>query len=600
MVVCWLPLRLRAKIRQFKNKNFSKKVGPEMGKGSRNRQERIDDKAVNPQKYVQKKKTASKNYTSLITVIVTLVVAFTLIFSMVSSSGILLRTRNTISSDNFKVTGTMMSYYAHTVYSGYVNQYQEMYGSLLSQNSGYSVYTLMGIDPDKSLKDQMFNETTGETWFDYFMTQAREQTEQLLLYCEGAKAAGIELDEEDMAEIDSSISLLAAYASYYGYSTKAYIRSLYGKGVNERDVRNAMKLSTLATKFTTKLAEDFESAATAEDVEKFYNDHVNDYLYADYLSYKLDASLSSLGEDATAEDIAAAKKAVDDAAKTMMDAKTTEEFNAAVKAYLSTTMAGDYKYEDYLTTAEGETDEEKEANAKKTAQEKLDAAIQTKLDAMLVEDYAYNTSTPVGKWIFGEEAGKAAAANTTFKDVVDTEAKTDEDPDDDKDTSTKAAYTVTVYFLKTAAARNEDATYKFAYLALPGTSYKEEDAKAAFDEFVKAGATKDALLAMNTKYTSHAGCTEVENVVDGYFGMEDVDAWAFDSARKVGDYELLTGKSGDSTYYFIVLAQGEGNKVWYVDALADLIVSENDKWLEEAAKTYPVKVNEKALNGVNM
>lgn len=121
MVVCWLPLRLRAKIRQFKNKNFSKKVGPEMGKGSRNRQERIDDKAVNPQKYVQKKKTASKNYTSLITVIVTLVVAFTLIFSMVSSSGILLRTRNTISSDNFKVTGTMMSYYAHTVYSGYVN-----------------------------------------------------------------------------------------------------------------------------------------------------------------------------------------------------------------------------------------------------------------------------------------------------------------------------------------------------------------------------------------------------------------------------------------------------------------------------------------------
>jgi Skp family chaperone for outer membrane proteins len=353
-----------------------------MGKGSRNRQERIDDKAVNPQKYVQKKKTASKNYTSLITVIVTLVVAFTLIFSMVSSSGILLRTRNTISSDNFKVTGTMMSYYAHTVYSGYVNQYQEMYGSLLSQNSGYSVYTLMGIDPDKSLKDQMFNETTGETWFDYFMTQAREQTEQLLLYCEGAKAAGIELDEEDMAEIDSSISLLAAYASYYGYSTKAYIRSLYGKGVNERDVRNAMKLSTLATKFTTKLAEDFESAATAEDVEKFYNENVNDYLSADYLSYTFSAELAATAESATEDDIKtaradyeAAKKAADEAAAKLVAAKTEEEFRETLEAYLSETMAADYSYEKYLTSAEGETDEEKEANAKATAQEKLDAAI---------------------------------------------------------------------------------------------------------------------------------------------------------------------------------------------------------------------------------
>ena len=571
-----------------------------MGKGSRNRQERIDDKAVNPQKYVQKKKTASKNYTSLITVIVTFIVAVALIFGAVSSSGITLRARNTMSSANFKVTGTMMSYYAHTVYSNYVNQFQNTYSSLLSQGSGYTVYDLMGIDQNKPLKDQVYNESTGESWQDFFMSQAREQTEQLLLYCEGAKAAGIELDEEDMASIDSSVALISAYASLYGYSTKAYIASLYGKGVNERDIRNAMKLSTLATKFTEKLVEDFRAAATAEDVEKFYNDHVNDYLYADFLSYKLDASLSTLAENATAEDIAAAKKAVDDAAKTMMDAKTTEEFNAAVKAYLSTTMAGDYKYENYLATAEGATDEEKEAAAKATAQEKLDAAIQTKLDAMLVEDYAYNTSTPVGKWIFGEEAGKAAAANTTFKDVVDTEAKADEDPDDGKDTSTKAAYTVTVYFLKSAASRDEDSTYKFTYLALPGTSYKEEDAKAALDEFVKAGATKDALLALGEKYPSHAGCTDVENVVDGYFGIEDVDAWAFDSARKVGDYELLTGTIDNSTYYFLVMAEGEGEHVWYVDTLADLVVSENDKWLEEAAKTYPVKVNDKAINSVKM
>ena len=582
--------------------NFIKKVGPNMGKGSRNRQVRVDDKAVNPQKYVQKKKTASKNYTSIITLVVAVVVAVALIFGAISSSGITLRTRTTMSSDNFKVTGTMMSYYAHLVYSSYVSEYEEMYSSYLESLSsyGYTIYDLMGIDPNKSLKDQVYNESTGETWYDYFMTQAREQTEQLLLYCEGAKAAGIELTEEDMLEIDSTISLLAAYASYYGYSTKSYMASLYGKGVSEKDVRNALKLSTLATKFTEKLVADFEAAATDADVEAFYNDNTNDYLYADYLSYKLDAALSSLAEDATAEDIAAAKKVVDDAAATMMAATTVAEFTEAVKAYLTTAMAGDYNYEDYLATAEGETDEEKETNAKATAQEKLDAAIQTQLDAMKVEDYAYSTSTEVGKWIFGEEDGKAAAANTTFKDVVNTEAKADEDPDDGTDTSTKASYTVTVYFLTSAASRNEDSTYNFSYLALPGTTYSLEQAETALKEFVDAGATKEVLLGMNTKYTSHAGCTEIEDAAGDYFGMADVDDWTFNTERKAGDYELLTGKSGESTYYFIVLSEGEGHKAWYVDVLADLIVSENDKWLEEAGKIYPVKANDKAINAVNM
>ena len=585
----------------FQKQILEKKVGPEMGKGSRNRQERIDDKAVNPQRYVQKKKAAPKHLTSIITVIVTVVVAVALIFGAVSSSGITLRARSTMQSDNFKVTGTMLSYYAHTVYSSYINQYQEMYGSLLSQNSGYSIYDLMGIDPDKSLKDQLFNESTGETWYDYFMSQAREQTEQLLLYCEGAKAAGIELDEEDMTEIDSSIALLSAYASYYGYSTKAYIRSLYGKGVNERDVRNAMKLSTLATKFTEKLATDFKDAATAADVEAFYTENVNDYLSADYLSYTFSAELAATAESATEDDIKtaradyeAAKKAADEAAAKLVAAKTEEEFRETLEAYLSETMAADYSYEKYLTSAEGETDEEKEANAKKTAEEKLHEAVHAKLDTIATEDYAYTTSTDLGKWVFGEEAGKAAAVNTTTKIVTDSEDK------EDVDEKAKQTYTVAVYFLTRAASRNEDATYKFTYLALPGTSYKEDEAKTALQEFVDAGATKEVLLGMGDKYSSHAGCTEVENVVDGYFGMEDVDAWAFDSARKAGDYELLTGKSGDSTYYFIVLAEGEGEQVWYVDALADLVVSKNDEWLEEAAKTYPVKVNEKAVNSVKM
>ena len=575
-----------------------------MGKGSRNRQVRVDDKAVNPQKYVQKKKTASKNYTSIIAVIVTVIVAAALIFGAVSASGITLRTRTTMQSDNFKVTGTMMSYFAHTVYSSFVSEYEEMYGSYLESLSsyGYTIYDMIGIDPNKSLKDQVYNESTGETWYDYFMTEAREQTEQLLLYCEGAKAAGIELDEADMQEIDSSVALLSAYASYYGYSTNSYLANLYGKGVNEKDVRNAMKLSVLATKFTEKLVAEFEEAATDADVEAFYAENTNDYLSADYLSYTFTAELPAAAEGATEEDLAAArekytadKAAADEAAKALQAATTEEGFREALEAYLTETMADSYKYEDYLTTAEGETDAEKEENAKKTAQEKLHDAVHTKLDAIETKGYAYNDSTDLGKWIFGEENIAAALVNTVTKIVKDSE-----DTEEEIDKTAKQTYTVTVYFLTRAASRDESKTYNFSYLALPGTTYTIEQAETALKEFVDAGATKEVLLGMSTKYSSHAGCTDVENAASDYFGMADVDAWTFDSERKAGDYELISGSSGDANYFFIVLSEGEGKPVWYVDVLADLIVSKNNEWLEDAAKTYPVKVNEKAVNAVKM
>ena len=132
-----------------------------MGKGSRNRQVRVDDKAVNPQKYVQKKKTASKNYTSIITLIVTIFVAAALIFGAVSASGITLRTRTAMHSDNFKVTGTMMSYFFYTTYNEFYSQYSSYIGDML--------------DTSVSLKEQYYStatETTeAVTWYDYFMEQ---------------------------------------------------------------------------------------------------------------------------------------------------------------------------------------------------------------------------------------------------------------------------------------------------------------------------------------------------------------------------------------------------------------------------------------------
>ncbi len=534
-----------------------------MGKGSRNRQVRTDDMVTNPQKYVQKK--PAPKYPTYIALAVVVVVAIALILSAFVNNGTFLRMQQPIKSEHYEVTGTMMSYYAHTVYSNYVNQYQQNYGSYINSSSGFTIYDLMGIKSGVALNKQVRDNATGETWFDYFMGQAREQVEQILLYCEGAYAAGIELDEEDMAEIDLSVQMLATYGTLYGYSANSYLSQMYGVGVREKDVRAAMELSTLASKYLTTLSDEYHEAATAADVDAFYAENENDYLSADYLIYRVTADITN---DSTDDEIAAAKAEVDATVETLMAATTPEEFREAVKAYLTTITEG----------------------------EDVEAKIEETLDAMTVEDYLYNVSSDQGKWIFGEEGGTAAKVNTAHKIVSDTTA-----PAEDETTTTTKAYSVSVYFLTRAASRTEDLTYDITYLALPKTSYSEDDAKAALAAFETAGKTQDALLALAGDYPSYTACTSVENAADGFFGMEDIDNWIYGGERKAGDYSLLTGTTSDNaTYYVIVLIDAEGDPVWYVNALDALVVSKTEEWLADAAEIYPVHVNENALDNINM
>ena len=70
-------------------------------------------------------------------------------------------------------------------------------------NNNAQYISFYGIDIEKSLKEQEY--TKDVTWFDYFAEQAETYMNELLVFCEAAKASGKELDENDVAEIDSII-----------------------------------------------------------------------------------------------------------------------------------------------------------------------------------------------------------------------------------------------------------------------------------------------------------------------------------------------------------------------------------------------------------
>ena len=586
-----------------------------MGKGTRNRQDRAKVQATAPAKTV-KNQNKSVFYGTIAMGVFAVVLVVALLFNALVGTGIFMRSRTAAETDDFEINGAVMSYYIYSAYSSYVdywtNYYQQYFGTSVSASA------LIGIDGNVSLKKQIYDEKTGETWFQYFAKQAAEQVEEILVYCQAAKVAGVELDEEDIKSIDSQIQYLDMYASLYGYSLNSYLNTLYGKGVKEKDVRKALELSTLASKFAQQIQDGYHDAATLETVEKFFNENKNDYISADYLSYTFKVTLKDLKAlaenkdktDAEMKEIYAEKKNELIAKAEALAAFTTkEEFEAHVKElWLAENKEDLHKkyYDEALKTAKGETEDEKKAAATKTADEKVEEDAKDYLETLLREEYKHPGEDNMDKnelaqWIFGKGDVAAATVNST-KQIT-----TDADKDVTDETKKTYSYTITVYFLTRAASRIEDTTRTFSYMLMTGgtNGFTEDQAKAALNLFKQGDITKEKLeeLAKSETYKKSSFST-LEEVKEGQTGIDEVDEWLYTADRAKGDYELITytqtsgsGTSAtETTYYIIVLVDEIGPEEWYIDARAGMVTDQMEKNYEELSKTHAVTINQKAID----
>jgi hypothetical protein len=567
-----------------------------MGKGTRNRQVRAEDKVVSPSKHVQKQ-NKSVVYGTWALGIFAIVLVVALLFTGLATTGVFLRSRTAAQTEDFEMDGAMVSYFVHSYYSSVIQQYEEMYSSLI-QSSKLSVYDFIGIDPNVSLKKQVKDKTTGETWFQYFAGEAKTQIEEIMVYCQAAKIAGVELGEDELNSIESEIRMLDIYAQLYGYSLNSYIASMYGKGVREKDVRRAMAMSSLASKFAEQVREGFFDASTDEKVQKFFEENKNDYISADYLVHVFTAKKDTKETDAdkAKNDYEALKIEIAEYADALASKESVEEFNAYVKENWIKENEKTYRdkyYETYLKDVKKENPDDSEDDLKDKAEkklaEKLDKDADAMLEGLLVEDYKYTVSTDLGKWVFGEGDKAAATANTTKK-VVD-ESK-------DKD----GTYTITVYYLVRAASKNEDTTRTFSYMMMTSDKYKEEDAKAALELFKKGTINKDELkkLAEGEPYVGKVGFNTLEDFKEGAFGADEVDEWLYADTRAKGDYELITYTIDKTTYYLIVIVDDIGPEEWYVDARAGMVADEVEDWYEAESKKHAVDIDQKVIDKTPM
>ena len=583
-----------------------------MGKGNRSRIERAMNDSVSVSKNVQAKKSKVSGAGIFVTVAAILVVVALLIgaIGVMNDSGWFARSKTVVKTDNFKVDGTMMNYFYTTQFNNIYQYYYQMYSQLASSGLDVSsyVYSAMGItDPNKSLKDQDMKVAEGAeplTVFDFYMNQTEDYVTRMLTYCEWAVKEGIELTDEDHADIEASIesmretyksqkALYEQFGMAYYTSFSAYLAANYGTGVKERDVIKCLELVTLAAKFEEQLTEDKKQEILGDKenvaVEEFVKENPSSFLMADYYAYSFTVNNKGL----TDAEFEAKKAELLEKAKKLSASADKEAYKAAVIDMLIEAEKETYREKNWATYLK--TNDNDETKAEEALQAYFEKTYTTefkeqKFSATLNEGFKYpSTHTDLSKWIFGFEA----------TDCKDGKCSHKEGEEHDKDI---------------VAAKPGDLTY------FENTSTKEETVKnettttgAATTDTTAEETTTDAAspAAETTKEetTTKAPSSSTSNKVKVTTYTVTVyllekDAYRNEEITKHFGYVMFASKA-DAEKFYAEFQKGEMNKDTLVETvekmheelkpfaydgaedympgdLQDQKVDGADKWLETA------------------
>ena len=321
------------------------------------RKKRMENAAKKNAKKSPQMTKAKKVIGKVVAIVLAVVVCLAAVYGIFNFFGIPQKVLTAAKIGDERVTVAKYNFYYMDMYLNTYNQsqsYDSQYGA------GYgAMYT--GYDSSKSPMEQEYPGTLedfeGEsaTWADYFRVQSLKYLQTYLAYAKLAKEAGMSLDEDEIADIDEQVESIRSSAESNDYSLDRYLTKIYGKGVNEKLLREVMEERQLAYKYAQQKQEDVETGVTDAQIEEEYTANPAEYALVTLNGFVVSADTSAIADDATDDEKTAATEAA------MADAKAKAEGYAAkvnsaetlleqAKAYNSTATEASVKLEDVTGT----------------------------------------------------------------------------------------------------------------------------------------------------------------------------------------------------------------------------------------------------------
>ena len=231
-------------------------------------------------KPTNKKKISGPRLAALI---VTIAILLGLVVSLLAGSGFFVRVQNGAKTENFKVNGSMMAYYANTYVNNWIQQYY--------------IYVLYGMfDPSAPYDEQMMPGQTNTTFYDYFVNGTKNMVTQYLNYCEAAMDdpefdyAKTESDAEAYAK--ATVDSLKSAAKKNSMSVDTYLRnalntygSNFGEYVSINDVKKAVIIEYIAAEYANFVYDRHDGMVDDAREDKYFKDHFDEFIVAEYIIY---------------------------------------------------------------------------------------------------------------------------------------------------------------------------------------------------------------------------------------------------------------------------------------------------------------------------
>ena len=452
-----------------------------------------------------------------------------------------------------------------------IGMYDYYYASIVSYYEQYASYGYYSLDTTKDYSKQYTTDDDGNkiSWQKFFETEALKEVEQITTYYSKALEEGVTLTSAQKKTIEKQISTLKDSASQNDVSLDQYIKANFGTYCSEDTIRIMLEQYYLSANYKGKFKS--EAKVTDNDVDKYYNDHKNDYKKIEF--YYIASPYDATDDNSKNESI-----------------KTAEKIMAKMKDKKSVIALVPEVYSSYIDSQV------------KSSMEKDSTLTEKKAREEAIKSYESNVVTTV------------SGSDSPFDDKMNTWLFSDDTKVGSKkyyiDEDAKYIYIV----LKTSKASvEENETYTVRHILVApesgsnSSSSTSEKTEYTDEQWAAAKKKADSILAKFNKtdkseyefaklaeqYSTDSASTSsgsndsfgglYESVTLGQM-VPDFEKWSIDDSRKYGDTGIVKSDYGYHIMFFIndcpeyqskIIAQIKSDRLSNMIDKAEIKVHEN-------------------------
>lgn len=452
-----------------------------------------------------------------------------------------------------------------------IGMYDYYYASIVSYYEQYASYGYYSLDTTKDYSKQYTTDDDGNkiSWQKFFETEALKEVEQITTYYSKALEEGVTLTSAQKKTIEKQISTLKDSASQNDVSLDQYIKANFGTYCSEDTIRIMLEQYYLSANYKGKFKS--ETKVTDNDVDKYYNDHKNDYKKIEF--YYIASPYDATDDNSKNESIKTAEKIM---AK-MKDKKSVIALVPEVySSYIDSQVKSSMEQDSTLTEKKAREEAVKsyESNVVTTVSGS-DSPFDDKMNTWLFSD---DTKVGSKKYYIDESAGYIYIVLKTSK------ASVEEDE----------TYTVRHILVAPESGSNSSSSTS------EKTEYTDEQWAAAkkkadsiLAKFNKTDKSEYEFAKLAEQYSTDSASTSsgsndsfgglYESVTLGQM-VPDFEKWSIDDSRKYGDTGIVKSDYGYHIMFFIndcpeyqskIIAQIKSDRLSNMIDKAEVKVHEN-------------------------